>query len=188
MAAFVLMAKLHSKRINELIEFFNSKPQLKPILEGLPFPIEQPTRAFFYKGSTFSERCRLIREHYDFLTEKENTARLALETYYFPTRKSSSEVEAIKKAVEDAGKTVTFETAYADKQSAYLGEILLLNDDVTAKREYFMSPVNELSGKVRSAVTGILRNLFNDVAKTSDADIRAMVDAQFASAKNTILA
>ena len=70
MAAFVLMAKLHSKRINELIEFFNSKPQLKPILEGLPFPIEQPTRAFFYKGSTFSERCRLIREHYDFLTEK----------------------------------------------------------------------------------------------------------------------
>lgn len=125
---------------------------------------------------------------YDFLTKKENTARLALETYYFPTRKSSSEVEAIKKAVEDAGKTVTFETAYADKQSAYLGEILLLNDDVTAKREYFMSPVNELSGKVRSAVTGILRNLFNDVATTSDADIRAMVDAQFASAKNTILA
>ena len=51
-----------------------------------------------------------------------------------------------------------------------------------------MSPVNELSGKVRSAVTGILRNLFNDVATTSDADIRAMVDAQFASAKNTILA
>ena len=70
MAAFVLMAKLHSKRINELIEFFNSKPQLKPILEGLPFPIEQPTRAFFYKGSTFAERCRLIREHYDFLSEK----------------------------------------------------------------------------------------------------------------------
>lgn len=70
MAAFVLMAKLHSKRINELIEFFNSKPQLKPILKGLPFPIEQPTRAFFYKGSTFSERCQLIREHYDFLSEK----------------------------------------------------------------------------------------------------------------------
>ncbi len=70
MAAFVLMAKLHSKRINELIEFFNSKPQLKPILEGLPFPIEQPTRAFFYKGSTFSERCQLIKEHYDFLSEK----------------------------------------------------------------------------------------------------------------------
>ena len=70
MVAFVLMAKLHSKRINELIEFFNSKPQLKPILEGLPFPIEQPTRAFFYKGSTFAERCRLIREHYDFLSEK----------------------------------------------------------------------------------------------------------------------
>ena len=53
---------------------------------------------------------------------------------------------------------------------------------------HFMSPVNELSGKVRSAVTGILRNLFNDVATTSDADIRTMVDAQFASAKNTILA
>ena len=70
MLAFVLMAKLHSKRINELIEFFNSKPQLKPILEGLPFPIEQPTRAFFYKGSTFSERCQLIKEHYDFLSEK----------------------------------------------------------------------------------------------------------------------
>lgn len=70
MAAFVLMAKLHSKGINELIEFFNSKPQLKPILEGLPFPIEQPTRAFFYKGSTFSERCQLIKEHYDFLSEK----------------------------------------------------------------------------------------------------------------------
>ena len=70
MLAFVLMAKLHSRGINELIDFFNSKPQLKPILEGLPFPIEQPTRAFFYKGSTFSERCRLIREHYDFLSEK----------------------------------------------------------------------------------------------------------------------
>lgn len=70
MVAFVLMAKLHSREINELIDFFNSKPQLKPILDGLPFPIEQPTRAFFYKGSTFAERCQLIREHYDFLSEK----------------------------------------------------------------------------------------------------------------------
>lgn len=70
MAAFVLMAKLHSREINELIDFFNSKPQLKPILEGLPFPIEQTTRAFFYKGSTFSERCQLIKDHYDFLSEK----------------------------------------------------------------------------------------------------------------------
>ena len=70
MAAFVLMAKLHSRGINQLIDFFNSQPQLRPIFEGLPFPIEQPTRAFFYKGSTFAERCQLIKEHYDFLSEK----------------------------------------------------------------------------------------------------------------------
>ena len=125
---------------------------------------------------------------YDFLTSKENSARLALDTSYFPTRASSYETEGIKAAIENAKKTVTYETDYATKQSAYLGDVLNLNNEATSNNEYFMSPVNELSGKVRSAVSGMLSNLFNDVATIEDSATSDMVDAEFVKARNSIFA
>lgn len=144
-----------------------------------------PSIAFFNHGDEAELNGALA--FYDFLTSKDNSARLALETSYFPTRASSYEVEGIKTALADADKEITHESSYDLKKSAYLGEVLKLNQEATTKNEYFMSPVNELSGNVRGAVSGMLKNLFNDTKATTDEAIAAMVDAQFAEAKNYIL-
>lgn len=66
MAVFVARSLLHNSGMQRIINYFNSRVELKEFIEESPFPIEQVTRAFFYKGSTFDERCKLVREHFDF--------------------------------------------------------------------------------------------------------------------------
>lgn len=66
MAVFVARSLLHNSGMQKLINYFNSQPELKNFIEDTPFPIEQVTRAFFYKDSTFDERCKLVKEHFDF--------------------------------------------------------------------------------------------------------------------------
>ncbi len=67
---FVGRSLLHSASMQQLMEFFHSDPLRREIIEKNPFPIEQVTRAFFYNGSTFSERLRLVRNHFLFLQDK----------------------------------------------------------------------------------------------------------------------
>lgn len=66
MAVFVARSILHNSGMQTIINYFDSNAELKKFIEDTPFPIEQVTRAFFYKGSTFDERCKLVREHFDF--------------------------------------------------------------------------------------------------------------------------
>lgn len=66
MAVFVARSLLHNSGMQKLINYFNSRPELKSFIEDTPFPIEQVTRAFFYKDSTFEERSQLVREHFTF--------------------------------------------------------------------------------------------------------------------------
>lgn len=66
MAVFVARSLLHNSGMQQMINYFNSRPEMKEFIEESPFPVEQVTRAFFYKGSTFDERCKLVREHFDF--------------------------------------------------------------------------------------------------------------------------
>ena len=66
---FLVRGRLHHKKLVKLDTFFSSAPELRRIADSYPFVYEQPTRAFFYKDSTFDERVRLVEHHMQFLLE-----------------------------------------------------------------------------------------------------------------------
>jgi len=67
MVVFVARAMLHRKGMRELMDWFQRDPVRRQLIEESPFPMEQATRSFFYKGSTFEERVSLIKAHVAFL-------------------------------------------------------------------------------------------------------------------------
>lgn len=67
MVVFVARALLHRRAMRQLMDWFQRDPARRQILEESPFPLEQVTRAFFYKGSTFAERAKLIKAHVSYL-------------------------------------------------------------------------------------------------------------------------
>ena len=60
---------LHSSSMNDLLEFFAAIPQREAWLKGNPSFVEQTTRAFFYKGSTWDERMQLVKNHVQIMEE-----------------------------------------------------------------------------------------------------------------------
>ncbi len=68
-AVFCARALWHKRGMKELYDWFKSDPLRSSLIEESPFPMEQVTRAFFYKGSTFASRAKLIKEHFSFLQE-----------------------------------------------------------------------------------------------------------------------
>lgn len=72
MAVFVARAIIYNSGLQKLDAFFRSKSVLSEFIDEYPFPLEQATRAFFYKDSTFKSRCKLIEEHFSFLAERVN--------------------------------------------------------------------------------------------------------------------
>ena len=74
---FLGRALLHYSGMKSLQHFFAEDQLRQRILARNPFPMEQATRAFFYNGSTFEERKRLIQQHYEILQQK-ITAEMAL--------------------------------------------------------------------------------------------------------------
>ena len=69
MVVFVARSLLHRGRMQQLLEFFQQTPLLQAVAEAYPFVYEQPTRSFFFRGSTFAERARIVEQHMTFLTE-----------------------------------------------------------------------------------------------------------------------
>ena len=61
---FLGRSLIHYPAMKKLWLFFQEDEQRRKILEKNPFPMEQVTRAFFYAGSTFAERAKLISEHF----------------------------------------------------------------------------------------------------------------------------
>jgi uncharacterized protein VirK/YbjX len=63
---FVGRAVWHHSGMKRLMDWFQADGARKKLITASPFPLEQATRSFFYKGSTFAERARLIREDIGF--------------------------------------------------------------------------------------------------------------------------
>lgn len=76
MLIFLLRSCYHHVEMKRLLGWFADDPVRKKLMMVSPFPIEQVTRAFFYNGSTFSERVCIVREHIDFLQR-------AVQEYWF---------------------------------------------------------------------------------------------------------
>lgn len=67
---FLLRSLFHSEKMKRIDDFFQSTPLLHTIAETYPFVYEQPQRAFFYAGSTFEDRIKLVQDHFSFLQKK----------------------------------------------------------------------------------------------------------------------
>lgn len=67
MVVFVARAMLHRRDMRALMDWFQRDPVRRILIEESPFPMEQATRSFFYRDSTFRERVRLIKDHVSFL-------------------------------------------------------------------------------------------------------------------------
>lgn len=158
---------------------WNEASELRVVSQG-------PSIAFF--NHTNKNELKAALDFYDFLTNGVNSATLAKQTYYFPTRTSSLEDEVLKAGVEQASKGVTYTDTIDTKKSCYLGEILNSNKELTEGANYYMSPVNELSANIRSACGNIVTKLFDDQAATTDEAIAALVNTVFDEAKSTIYA
>lgn len=54
---------MHSGKVDGLLNFFDANSNRQAWLQGAPALLEQTTRAFFYKGSTWDERVELVQNH-----------------------------------------------------------------------------------------------------------------------------
>ena len=61
---------LHSEQIGGLLDFFAATPLRRDMLRHTTSFVEQATRQFFYKNSTYDERISLVKGHVEFLESK----------------------------------------------------------------------------------------------------------------------
>ena len=64
---FMLRALFNRTRMKKIDTFFTKNDELRQIADIYPYGYEQPTRAFFYCGSTFDERIAVVENHMDFM-------------------------------------------------------------------------------------------------------------------------
>ncbi len=69
MVVFVTRCCIHHKKMRQIRKFFSQNEFFSQVADRFPFVYEQPTRAFFFNKSTFSERASIIEEHMSFLYE-----------------------------------------------------------------------------------------------------------------------
>lgn len=66
---FRVRCSIHKEEINDLLAFFSDNTTRKAWLLGTPSLLEQSTRSFFYKDSTWCERTNLIKKHIEIMEE-----------------------------------------------------------------------------------------------------------------------
>ena len=93
---FRTRCRLHSGMVNGLLDFFAADEHREKWLMGNPSFLEQATRSFFYKGSTWDERMQLVKDHV-----------LIMEQYFKP--KLMDQLYAERKAVQ------LWQDSYLDK-------------------------------------------------------------------------
>ena len=69
---FRTRCRLHSSMVNDLLDFFAVTEQREKWLVGNPSFLEQATRTFFYKGSTWEERMQLVKNHVQIMEQHFN--------------------------------------------------------------------------------------------------------------------
>ena len=64
---FVGRSEAHRRGMKRLVAWYQADSLRRRVLESNPFVLEQVTRQFFYKGSTFDERAALLQQHTELL-------------------------------------------------------------------------------------------------------------------------
>ena len=142
-----------------------------------------PSLTFFRNKDTAVNEAAF--KFYKFLTNTENSAKLAVNTAYFPLRASSYQTEDVKK-LTSAVNTATAESKYSAKNSDYTGQALKLNETYASKNNYYMSDAFVGSADIRTAVGNLLNDVFNDQnAKTND-ELATLVNTKFQEAFESV--
>jgi multiple sugar transport system substrate-binding protein len=145
-----------------------------------------PSLTFFKKSDTDRQYASWL--FYKYLTNTDNSAKLAVNTAYFPLRTSSYQTESVQNLLSAADTGVDSSASYSAKSSAYTGAVLELNEQYTASDSYFLSPVFDLSSAARTAVGNLLNTVLSDTTATSDEDIATLVNSAFDTAYSAVLA
>lgn len=69
LVVFTARSFFYRKSLHDLFQFFEESQIKKELIEAHPWFFEQATRHVFYKGSTIDERCKIIKEHFSFITK-----------------------------------------------------------------------------------------------------------------------
>lgn len=144
-----------------------------------------PSLTFFKKSDEKQNVASFL--FYKFLTNTENSARLAKQTSYFPIRNSSYETETIKNILAKSNNVVDENTSYSDKVSTYSAQTFSLGSKYTSENRWYNSPVFDLSAKCRTAVGNIINTVFNDHEATTDEQITTLVNKAFATAYTDVV-
>lgn len=67
---FITRCRLHGRYMDDILDFFDADELRRSMLKGTPSFVEQVTRSFFYKNSTWAERVELVKNHIMFLEEQ----------------------------------------------------------------------------------------------------------------------
>lgn len=67
---------MHKAIIEDLLDFFDQSKLRQKMLRNTPALLGQTTRAFFYKGSKFKERAKLVKKHIEILEDVVTTKML----------------------------------------------------------------------------------------------------------------
>ena len=142
-----------------------------------------PSLTFFRNKDTAVNEAAF--KFYKFLTNTENSAKLAVNTAYFPLRASSYQTEAVKN-LTSAVNTATAESKYSAKNSDYTGQALKLNETYASKNNYYMSDAFVGSADIRTAVGNLLNDVFNDQNAKTDDEIATLVNTKFQEAFESV--
>lgn len=66
---FRFRCAMHSSYVDDLLAFFDKDDYRRKLLDGNPAFLEQTTRSFFYKDSTWNERVNIVKQHVTTLEE-----------------------------------------------------------------------------------------------------------------------
>lgn len=143
-----------------------------------------PSLAFFKNKN--SKVVDAALDFYKYLTNTTNSAELAVNTSYFPLRKSAADTTKVKTLTDAAATKPADNAAASVKGNYYAGTVMKLNDTYTANNSYFLSPVTEESGKCRTAVGSLINTVFDDKTATTDEEIKTLVDNAFKTAYTSV--
>lgn len=144
-----------------------------------------PSLTFFRnKDSKVNDAAALF---YEFLTNSKNSAAFSSKTSYFPLRNSSYQSTEIQEIISSSHQADTT-SAIAIKTSDYTGQVLQLNETYSTNNNYFISDAFNGSATCRTAIGGIISEVFNNKQVKTDEEIRQAVNTAFEHAWTKITA
>lgn len=139
-----------------------------------------------FLGKKGSDAQKAAFTFYKYLTNTENSAKLAVNTSYFPLRSSAANTEEVKKLTTAATTKPTDNAASSEKGKYYSGVVMKLNDTYSTDDSYFLSPVTKESSKCRIAIGGLVNTVFDNKDAKTDEQITAAVEEAFKTAFDSV--